>query len=145
MCIRDRPEPEPEPAEPQEVWQWQLNCVSRGFLLFHRPMPQTFGILIGTQADAEARVKASVCLPNSYTIRETKWQDRTTYEFTDSEIVEGRPAMRQEGGIRCVSRDLKLIRRWEGAPIPPQMDSPCLLYTSPSPRDRTRSRMPSSA
>ena len=23
--------------------------------------------------------------------------------------------------------------------------SPCLLYTSPSPRDRTRSRMPSSA
>ena len=28
-----------------------------------------------------------------------------------------------------------------GQPIP----SPCLLYTSPSPRDRTRSRMPSSA
>ena len=25
------------------------------------------------------------------------------------------------------------------------MDSTCLLYTSPSPRDRTRSRMPSSA
>ena len=24
-------------------------------------------------------------------------------------------------------------------------DMPCLLYTSPSPRDRTRSRMPSSA
>ena len=29
----------------------------------------------------------------------------------------------------------------EGAPVA----SPCLLYTSPSPRDRTRSRMPSSA
>ena len=27
---------------------------------------------------------------------------------------------------------------------PPQ-EPPCLLYTSPSPRDRTRSRMPSSA
>ena len=26
-----------------------------------------------------------------------------------------------------------------------QMDRNCLLYTSPSPRDRTRSRMPSSA
>ena len=25
------------------------------------------------------------------------------------------------------------------------MNGPCLLYTSPSPRDRTRSRMPSSA
>ena len=27
----------------------------------------------------------------------------------------------------------------------PRMDTFCLLYTSPSPRDRTRSRMPSSA
>ena len=26
-----------------------------------------------------------------------------------------------------------------------EMTNPCLLYTSPSPRDRTRSRMPSSA
>ena len=26
-----------------------------------------------------------------------------------------------------------------------ELGSPCLLYTSPSPRDRTRSRMPSSA
>src|SRR5665811_1681144 len=26
-----------------------------------------------------------------------------------------------------------------------ELDTPCLLYTSPSPRDRTRSRMPSSA
>ena len=26
-----------------------------------------------------------------------------------------------------------------------EIDSSCLLYTSPSPRDRTRSRMPSSA
>ena len=26
-----------------------------------------------------------------------------------------------------------------------RMGMPCLLYTSPSPRDRTRSRMPSSA
>ena len=27
----------------------------------------------------------------------------------------------------------------------PKLDKICLLYTSPSPRDRTRSRMPSSA
>ena len=27
----------------------------------------------------------------------------------------------------------------------PHRHDPCLLYTSPSPRDRTRSRMPSSA
>ena len=30
-----------------------------------------------------------------------------------------------------------LVAQWDG--------EPCLLYTSPSPRDRTRSRMPSSA
>ena len=29
--------------------------------------------------------------------------------------------------------------------INPYVDQCCLLYTSPSPRDRTRSRMPSSA
>ena len=31
------------------------------------------------------------------------------------------------------------------APEPPNTPNTCLLYTSPSPRDRTRSRMPSSA
>ena len=31
------------------------------------------------------------------------------------------------------------------APISPRPSTACLLYTSPSPRDRTRSRMPSSA
>ena len=35
---------------------------------------------------------------------------------------------------------LKMLRTWGGI-----MDMSCLLYTSPSPRDRTRSRMPSSA
>ena len=33
--------------------------------------------------------------------------------------------------------------RWED--VPQDWVCPCLLYTSPSPRDRTRSRMPSSA
>ena len=40
-----------------------------------------------------------------------------------------------------VDRVLQRLRAWEaGTPY-----MPCLLYTSPSPRDRTRSRMPSSA
>ena len=38
----------------------------------------------------------------------------------------------------------KAIQRKEYAILPAAIDS-CLLYTSPSPRDRTRSRMPSSA
>ena len=40
--------------------------------------------------------------------------------------------MRGEGGIFCAGGDLKMFKT-------------CLLYTSPSPRDRQKSRMPSSA
>ena len=36
-------------------------------------------------------------------------------------------------------------REFEGHSVPEVLLSGCLLYTSPSPRDRTRSRMPSSA
>ena len=34
---------------------------------------------------------------------------------------------------------------WAVEDLENRMAEPCLLYTSPSPRDRTRSRMPSSA
>ena len=37
----------------------------------------------------------------------------------------------------------RILKRYEKAP--PDKGYVCLLYTSPSPRDRTRSRMPSSA
>ena len=37
------------------------------------------------------------------------------------------------------------LRRPHRMKIIYDLDEPCLLYTSPSPRDRTRSRMPSSA
>ena len=37
-------------------------------------------------------------------------------------------------------KDVKLL-----SPFVPERGKICLLYTSPSPRDRTRSRMPSSA
>ena len=47
-----------------------------------------------------------------------------------------------ESGFKAYSNDLVVV--------PPVgelsfQSPPCLLYTSPSPRDRTRSRMPSSA
>ena len=41
-------------------------------------------------------------------------------------------------------KELKAKGDWEGLDKLPR-NSSCLLYTSPSPRDRTRSRMPSSA
>src|SRR5665811_2634437 len=49
--------------------------------------------------------------------------------------VERNPVIVLDGcGHRCGSNALNLVSI-----------KPCLLYTSPSPRDRTRSRMPSSA
>ena len=46
-----------------------------------------------------------------------------------------------------VSKGLELIRSRKNKSITKILDNSniCLLYTSPSPRDRTRSRMPSSA
>ena len=41
-------------------------------------------------------------------------------------------------------KHLGLPPLWDSKTISDEYD-PCLLYTSPSPRDRTRSRMPSSA
>ena len=38
-----------------------------------------------------------------------------------------------------------VMRTGEGAPDLVQLDETCLLYTSPSPRNRQKSRMPSSA
>ena len=39
----------------------------------------------------------------------------------------------------------KVFQKVSGNSFPISPDGACLLYTSPSPRDRTRSRMPSSA
>ena len=49
-----------------------------------------------------------------------------------------------EEALKAARLKLKLKGR-EGAPEEPAEPEACLLYTSPSPRDRTRSRMPSSA
>ena len=52
-----------------------------------------------------------------------------------------RAALRQDPDVILVGE----IRDQETAKIAVQAAMTCLLYTSPSPRDRTRSRMPSSA
>ena len=43
------------------------------------------------------------------------------------------------------SKSSRLVARQAPPTIPRHTESPCLLYTSPSPRDRQKSRMPSSA
>ena len=50
-----------------------------------------------------------------------------------------------EGQRRYVESLSAYARQFLGQMDKPDVDHICLLYTSPSPRDRTRSRMPSSA
>ena len=45
----------------------------------------------------------------------------------------------------CLKRKKVNLGELDGVEIDKQLLTTCLLYTSPSPRDRTRSRMPSSA
>ena len=62
---------------------------------------------------------------------ETKWIEVGDYVYGDV-CFEAKSAVDFLGSV--LSK-----RMWT------QLDNICLLYTSPSPRDRTRSRMPSSA
>ena len=62
--------------------------------------------------------------------------------------ADARPPVAESGStvadrIEGFAREYDLLRR--EVPAAPVPDDVCLLYTSPSPRDRTRSRMPSSA
>ena len=43
---------------------------------------------------------------------------------------------------KMLPKTFQAMENWDGQDLP---DEPCLLYTSPSPRDATLSRMPSSA
>ena len=71
-------------------------------------------------------------------------------------MAEGKSCISTDSMIARVETDTGLSGWGENCPIPhylpayaggveSALDYICLLYTSPSPRDRTRSRMPSSA
>ena len=49
------------------------------------------------------------------------------------------------GDANYAAQEITFAAVSEPEPEPTEAPEPCLLYTSPSPRDRTRSRMPSSA
>ena len=75
------------------------------------------------------------------------WQGREVYAFTRPGDEASQQFARSLGALwaggsdeRPVELDAAIIFAPAGDLVPT-----CLLYTSPSPRDRTRSRMPSSA
>ena len=82
-----------------------------------------------------------------------KWQDQSGQDRYTTEIRinemkmlgsksdnQQKPAQQQQGGWGQPQQPVKQQAAPQQAPT-----QHCLLYTSPSPRDRTRSRMPSSA
>ena len=73
--------------------------------------------------------------PNYHTIK---------VEMTDGTQFETKSTWGAEGDILKLEIDPKSHAAWTGGKQK-LMDKGCLLYTSPSPRDKRQSRMPSSA
>ena len=71
--------------------------------------------------------------------------------FAYSEMNKGGKKIEPNELTRLVNKesailiDIRKKEDYENGHIMTALNYPCLLYTSPSPRDRTRSRMPSSA
>ena len=65
------------------------------------------------------------------------WEDRTPFE-----AIEYQFGLKEEDAIKIMRNNLKpkSFKVWRK-----RVSGSCLLYTSPSPRDSFRSRMPSSA
>ena len=85
---------------------------------------------IATAIKAEGQYKAMVTIGKKKIISKAanfKVDNSRTYIDTNSLLIPGGPGGRIHGAD---------VSRWQ---------HPCLLYTSPSPRDRQKSRMPSSA
>ena len=84
-------------------------------------------------------------------IRRTILHQQTTHEeggkplATPTLLVAAIAIIRNPWFGRGFVEDLKPETRTHGEEIGRLLTGICLLYTSPSPRDRTRSRMPSSA
>ena len=77
-------------------------------------------------------------------LREEDWEDSPVYGLQDFELVEATERRYVHKVTRCLYADL--WKEYGHPDIGYQIHChTCLLYTSPSPRDRTRSRMPSSA
>ena len=67
------------------------------------------------------------------------------YHVEFDKVRSGKTNEKQQVTEFFYSDDWTQARKYNFKPVPIKAFNTCLLYTSPSPRDRTRSRMPSSA
>jgi len=127
-------------GEPCSVLYADGMVVSPGFIDLHCHLrepgfEEKETIVTGTRAAARGGFTTICCMPNTEPPIDTK----ATVEFIKEKAA-------AEGVIRvlpigCITKG----RRGEEMVDMGELAEACLLYTSPSPRDRTRSRMPSSA
>ena len=79
----------------------------------------------------------------------TNFFSSITNETTRYDFMNKKPYLTWEkkwhSRIQNIPRAKETMRQANPSIIPRNHNIDCLLYTSPSPRDRTRSRMPSSA
>ena len=70
--------------------------------------------------------------------------DANLLEANEDKVDKKLPENEVQSETDVTEPDQSTEDEWQESPDTPQQED-CLLYTSPSPRDRTRSRMPSSA
>ena len=99
-------------------------------------LPLSRNALLGALIGVVALLSMSL-----FTVDETQ----TAIRFQLGEIVQDnyRPGLHWKWPL--INNIRKFDRRLQTLDTEPERFLTCLLYTSPSPRDRTRSRMPSSA
>ena len=115
-------------------------CSHKDHLWFHLEGRESAHLIIDTESmstisENELRVLASIIKENSQLLTDE-------IDLMYSPLKDLRPVKGKAGMVR-VSRPkylrINFLENWK------EFLATCLLYTSPSPRDRTRSRMPSSA
>ena len=84
---------------------------------------------------AERQPLRAVSLDDKYT------HDHTSAYMTGIEALVRLPMLQRARDVKRGLNTAGFVSGYRGSPL----GGVCLLYTSPSPRDRTRSRMPSSA